>query len=228
MTLKFYLHDATTTDTGTLPASGATVSGDTPGAGVTIALTNKTMNGTIGTAQASIAKTTLANTADQAVPIGRWLSDPIAAQTIAGAQTLTIHCGGSQSNTSSSFTITLNVQLWRPSTGAVVGAIFDSNHATGALLPSPTGTVEADESQTVSSTAQTAQDGDVLVLELWRSHIAQGMATAYTNTIYYDGTTEGSATSNAAYLLFTNDVAMSTGGAAVAGYVHRRGPSYRR
>ena len=42
-------------------------------------------------------------------------------------------------------------------------------------------------------------DGDILVVELWAEN-TQGNSTSRTNTIYYDGTTEGSTTSNAAFL----------------------------
>lgn len=228
MATKFYLHDAASAVAGTLPATNAQVSADTPGTGTTIALANKTMNTTIGTLQKSIVKNTLANTNDQAVPIGRWLSDPIAAQTIA-SQTFTVHIGAAVSSTNSALTLTCNIELWRPGTGAVVSALYDVAHASGPFTPNPVVSLtEADETQSTSTTSQTSQDGDIIIIEIWRNHAVQSMATSYTNTLFYDGTTEASATTNAAYLNFANTVTMFTGGAAVDGYVHRRGPNYRR
>ena len=60
-----------------------------------------------------------------------------------------------------------------------------------------------------STTAVTLQDGDILVFEAWDS-CTQGMSTAYTDTYYYDGTTEDSTTTNAAYLLAPVDLALFT------------------
>jgi hypothetical protein len=51
----------------------------------------------------------------------------------------------------------------------------------------------------------TAQNGDILVYELW-ANATQTMSTAYTDTCYYDGAVEDSATDNAAYLLAPVDI----------------------
>jgi hypothetical protein len=44
---------------------------------------------------------------------------------------------------------------------------------------------------------------------------AQAAATSYNDTEYWDGTTEASATSNAAFIEFTNSVLMYSGGLKV-------------
>lgn len=206
MTLKFYCHNAATANTGIMPPLTSTRTGDIPASGTATSLVNKSMDGTIGAAQASLAKTTLAVTTAQQVPIGRWISSPIAAQSIA-VQTIDIHMAGNDSSTVSVFGCQWYVDLWRPSTGvAIAHLVFASN--LGASVSAFSSTTETAASSTQSSVAGTAQDGDVLYLEVWRNTKLQTMATAYTNTLFFDGTTEDSATTNAAYLLFANDVAM--------------------
>jgi hypothetical protein len=99
--------------------------------------------------------------------------------------------------------------VWRPGTGTVVGRIWDSlGGGNSTTEPAVAATEESADAALNGTTSVTAQDGDVLVCELWRDGTVQGMGTAYTNTVFYDGTTEGSASTNAAYLLFANDVAM--------------------
>lgn len=212
MALKFYLHNATTTDTGTLPGAGASVATTAP---VLIASgVNRSMDATIGTAQASVVLTTNAVTTAQQSLIVRFLSAPIAAQTLA-AQTVFCSTAFSESSLNSNLHLQMVLAVWRPGTGAVVGRLSDWNGAVGfnassTLEPSVAATETTDTApQNSTTSAVTAAADDVLVLELWRDTTAQTMATAYTNTVFYDGTVEGSATTNAAYLNFTNDVAMS-------------------
>src|SRR4051812_14949845 len=100
MVLKFYLHDATTTDTGTLPAAGVSVTTQAP---TQIADgTNRSMDDTIGALQASVALTTQAHTSPQPSLIARFCSAPIAAQTLA-AQALSFHWGISEDHTFSAY-----------------------------------------------------------------------------------------------------------------------------
>ena len=165
------------------------------------------MTGSIGTSQVSIAVTTLAQTTLQTNWFRRWCSDPIAAQTIAG-QSIGLHAALAESNTNSLFSVTFaSLFLWRPSTGARIATLTDPG--AGALAtPGLTETAESGTDTTNFVSGVTASDGDILVLEFY-GNAQQSMATSYTNTLFYDGTTEDSATSNAAYLLFTNDVALS-------------------
>lgn len=221
MVTKFYLHNATTTDFGTLPAAGVSASTVSASAGTTISLVNKSMDATIGTAQASLAKTTLATTTAQKVPIGRWLSAPLAAQTIA-AQLVNLGIAGSESSTNSAFGTKTEIVVWRPSTGARVGEVFlGGTFATGVFSATTEASTLTQSSGNSSSIV--LQDDDILIVEVWRNLAVQTMATAYTNTIFFDGTTEGSATTNAAYVLFANDVALSAAAAAA-----RKDPLYAR
>ena len=198
----WYFHDAATSNTGTLPNSehSTLTSGGTPPAGNT---TQRQMTGTIGAGQVSAAGTTAASTTAQAMLLRMFESPPLAAQVIA-AGTWQLHLGASESNTGSNFSPTVCVYAWRPSTGAVVGTFLD--HPANATEPGTSET--AVSATTLTGSAVTVANGDILVCELWRASIAQTAATARTNTAYYNGTTADSASSNAAYLRSPLDVAV--------------------
>lgn len=213
---KLYLHAATTTNTGTLPGS-TTQSATTPNVTATGASTNRVMDGTIGTSQTSIALTTLAQTTAQNNWFGRWMSPPLAAQTISGTGSAWGSGGAtSQSNTNSAFTGSFCVvYAWRPSNGSRVGMIVD--HTTSSFGGMAIGMFNA-AAETWTSTGATQAvtssvtilDGDVLVAEVWSiNNQAQSKATAYTNTVFYDGTTEGSSTTSATYMIVNDNAALT-------------------
>lgn len=210
MTQKFYLHNATSGVSGTLPT--ATQSGTTANVTATGFSTPRAMDGTIGTSQTSASLTTLASTSQQFNAYRIFCSSPLAAQTVTASGLWTLQLGLSQSNTSSAYAVGAYLYFWRPSTGAVVVKI---STVLGAWTSSP-GTTETNESGNPNvSWVQTAacSAGDILVCELW-SQQTQSMATAYTNTAFYDGTTEGSATSNAAYINAPVDIPLQGGGSS--------------
>ncbi len=73
-------------------------------------------------------------------------------------------------------------------------------------------------STTGSISGVAVNNGDILVVELWAQN-TQNNATARTNTIFYDGTTEASTSSNAAFLQAPAAITFNSGaGAGVAGY----------
>jgi len=200
MTQKFYLHTATSGATGTLPGASSQ-SGTTPSVTSSGATTNRTMDGTIGSSQVSQALTTLAQTGAQQNWMTRHISNPLAAQTIA-AGTWTLSAALSQSNTASAVKLELGaIYIWRPGTGTKVGNIFTP----AAGSSGPASTAEAAVSATGSGASITIQNGDLLVVEVWTSN-TQTMATAYTNTFFYDGTTEASSSSCASYLNAPADI----------------------
>lgn len=202
-TTKFYLHDAASPDTGTLPGA-TTMSATTPNVTATGAGTNRDMDVAIGAAQTSAALTTLGQTALQKNWFGRFLSKPLAAQTLPTG-IWTVQGGASESAVASNLLLWgAVIKVWRPSTGAVVATLLD-NPTLGATEP---GTTETNISQaTASITGVAINDGDILVVELWGQN-TQGNTTARTNTIFYDGTTEASITSNAAFLLAPGAITM--------------------
>lgn len=198
---KFYLHDAATADAGTLPGA-TTVSLTSPTQTATEASTNRSMDAAIGPGQTSQAVSTTATKSTQGSWYRRFLSAPIAAQTFANNASYTYQVGYSQSNTNSAINSgNLCLAVWRPSTGAVVGRIYDSVNSTAG--GNTTNTTQQVGGLGFSGAAVTSQDGDILVLEVWTAN-AQSMATSYTNTVFYDGTTESSTTNEAAFIEFTS------------------------
>lgn len=207
MPTKFYFHDATTTVGGTLPGTALTGTPDVTASG---AGTNRSMDATIGSSQVSATLNTLARTTLQSNWFRRFISPPIAAQTIAN-QVITVRFAASEANANSDMHEGIVGQLhqWRPSTGANINSIsFGPGNEPGTTQTAITAT-------RVGSIAFTMLDGDVLVWEIWSSQ-NQAMGTSYANTVFYDGTTEGSTTSNAAHIEFTNDVALFGGAAATS------------
>ena len=210
MPTKFYFHNATNNLAGTLPAGEQATA--TPSFTSTGAATNRLMDLGIGTAQASITGTTSAVSTLQNGLLGMWISPAVAAGTIGGG-TINFSIAGDESNAASNFwQNSLNIYVWRPSTGAKVGTIRDS---TGSSL----GGAEVGTGETVvyisgiTSSAVTTQLGDVIVVEIW-SAFTQSMATSYTINTYFDGTTENitpgaGVTNHAGYILFAETLALA-------------------
>ncbi|MGQ0579354.1 MAG: DUF6701 domain-containing protein [Betaproteobacteria bacterium] len=190
----FYFHDAATPNFGTLPG-GTTLSGTTPDVTAAGAGTNRDMNQTIGATQVSQAISTAAITTTQQNWFRRFLSRPLAAQTLPTG-VWQIQGGASESATGSNMLVWgAVIKVWRPSTGTVVATLLD-DPVLGTVEP---GTTETNVSKlTASINGVAVNDGDILVAELWAQNCCS--ATVSTNTIFYDGTTEGSTTSNAAFL----------------------------
>ncbi|HYE89198.1 MAG TPA: DUF6701 domain-containing protein [Vicinamibacterales bacterium] len=192
---KFYFHDAASPNLGTLPGAG-TMSATTPNVTAAGAGTNRDMDEVIGSAQTSVSINTLPVTTLQRNWFRRFVSRPLAAQTLpTGAWT--IQGAASESAGASDMHVWgAVIKVWRPSTGTTVATLLD-NPQLGATEP---GTSQTNISTATGSIAGVAvNDGDVLVIELWSENV-QSSANARVNTIFYDGTTEGSITSNAAFL----------------------------
>lgn len=222
-TTKFYLHRTANAQSGTFPANTVENSANyaplvTPGTSngnaTTPLLNNLVMDANIGvSAQTSLVYTTKAATTAQQQPFLRFVSVPLSAQTIAG-QTITAQIGFACSNTASVFWWQWVLYAWRPSTGQMVGMIADAS-TSEAQGPATTSETNSSYLKTNSGGPNpvgscSVNAGDVLVFEIWRSSQAQSMGTSYTNTVYYDGTTEGSASNNAAFIQFTNSVGLAS------------------
>jgi hypothetical protein len=139
---------------------------------------------TKGTAQNSKTINSLAQSTHQDIYVARFTSDPLDGQDIL-ANTWTLGLATSEANlAANSFTV-LSVYVFRPSTQAVVGFIYDSDTPLGVEW----GTTENGQVPTVAGSLVTAQKGDVLILEVW-AHSVQGMSTAFVQTLFFDGTTD--------------------------------------
>jgi hypothetical protein len=133
------------------------------------------------------------------------------------AQSWTIALAGVLSNANANSCFEVSLYVYRSGTG-VVGSIIDAHQGVNfsalyTILPTAEGgRVEAIAGSGVSGVAS----GDVLVLEVWH-HILQGMASAYTSTFDFNGTTDpvhNTAVSSAASYIETPQNLETGGGAA--------------
>lgn len=205
MTLKFYLHAAPSPITG-LSTTTRNTQITTPDV---VATTNfLLMDEKIGSLQTSTVGTTLADAVtSQSMLIQRFTSPPLKPFTPTLAWNAWLRVGNAESNLNCNFRLSAVLSIVRPSTDATVGVMWHSGFFTGAE-PLAAGAEEDSTEQNANGPGYTSTTawGDVLLLEVWRQAATQAMATAYTNTVFYDGTTEGSATTNAAYIRFDNDI----------------------
>jgi len=198
MATKFYLRNITAAKTPTTgeksTALASTQADNASGTEETLSL----LPG-VGSSQTSIAQTTDASSGAERGYHARFTSEPLLAGTY-GSGTWTIAIAAEESNAASNAFLAASIYFWRPSSSTVVGFIYDATTQIGTEWNNS----ETGEVNNVTGANVTISDGDVLVFELWRNQ-TQSMATAYTNTIYYDGTTDptdGTGTSNAAsYIL---------------------------
>lgn len=157
------------------------------------ALELRTLSTTAGTTQRRATFLSLASTtANQTVLLGMFASNPLnGAQTVGGG-TMILNAADGESNLNLNFWVNaLNVYVWRPSTGTVVGYVRDAtNVSLGGTEPTVASTTNAYVTNitNITSTAVAAQDGDVVVAEVW-GRFTNGMATSYNGYFYYDGST---------------------------------------
>lgn len=208
---KFYLLDATTPNSGTMPGSGdafkgeGTSSSNDNNGDATGARTARDATDVAGTSNPDIESviTSNADTLTQRWGHRRFVSRPIAARTFApGDGNWTFSYARSEANLNHNQSIRCNVYLWRPSTGAAVGT-FNVSNSSQAIMGGSEPTVAATEqAESVTGTwalSTAGADGDVLVFEI-ATVFLQAMATAYTDNFAYNGTTEASTTTCASFV----------------------------
>lgn len=188
------------------------------------------MNTTIGVSQASLAGTTLATTSGQTGFLGFFCSPALSGAQTIGTGAFSLNVADSESNLNANFVVAqANVYVWRPGTGAKVGTIADSNLAGfGALEATSASSEQVSHSASVPGSGVSASDGDVIICELWSPTVVQGMATAYTATVFYDGTTENTTenavvSNHASYIQFAENLTFQ--GPAVTGTASSTLPS---
>lgn len=202
MTTKLYFHNATNAQIGTFPTTEQSVT--TANWTATGATTLKTMDLNLGTTQSLMSGTTLAQTTAQSGFLGFFVSPPLAFNQIVGGGTMILGVAELESNLNANFWVnTLNMYVWRPSTGTKVGTVRDSTGTSlGGLEPTAANTEQTTYITGITSSAVSALVNDVIICEVWAYQATQASGKAYTATFYYDGTTaitaENTATSSAA------------------------------
>lgn len=203
---KFYLHDVTTTNTGTLPSAQVgtvTVLSTATGANI-----NRVLNGTIGVLQAS-SPASLADSSTAAFA-RRFVSSPLGAQMFYGASNWSalVSAAMSQSDAAATGTLYTYITIWRPSTGLEIKGTSGNPFFLRLAFITTAGATEKAGSGSIATNllfggeSLTTQVGDILVLETYLYSNTGGVSA---NTqFFYDGTTEASAVSNAAFIEFDN------------------------
>jgi hypothetical protein len=192
MATRMYFHAANSTVSGTLPSTEqSTLTATKNGDAQTV---NRLMDTTIGTSQTSIMIVSNASTSAQNFYFTKFVSLPLN-QTNITAQTWTYNFAAKEELTTNQFPVSgssdelyINIYVWRPSTGAKVGTIFDNATAAGVVNEPPANTEEAFQTPVTGTAVASAAVGDVIIAEIW-FQCTQGSATAGDNFFYFDGTT---------------------------------------
>lgn len=215
MATKLYFHDATNDLSGTFPSGEQ--SSSVPDATASGATTLRKMDTNIGAGQATSSLSSAAQTSAQNGFQRFFCSKPLNGDQTIGSSNFTINMAGGESNGQANFNrLGINIYIWRPSTGALVGTIFDSLDFS-ATEPGSENVVT--HKSLSPSASVNALDGDVIIVEIFSATSGQGMSTSYTISIFYDGTTEntteGASVSNhASFIEFAENISFQGGPAA--------------
>lgn len=182
MATRLYLRDASpTNDPGeTTQSSVLPVHTDNSDFSIPV----KSLSLTAGVAETSVSGSSIATENPQDNFFTSFSSPALSAQTIT-AQTWTIAVGTAEGNNAANSFTALSVYVFREGSG-VVGYIYDSDTALGNEWPGASDGRVA----TFSGSQVIALADDYLVLEFWRHTAGQAMATAYTQELWYEGTTD--------------------------------------
>lgn len=123
--------------------------------------------------------TSLAQTTQQSTFVGHGYM-ALGAGTF-GAGTWTFALSGSENNVSANSYFGVSIYVWRPSTSAVVGFIYDNNVQLGAEWATTT----ASRTFSVTGANVTATSGDYLIVEFWHTS-AQGATMGYAQATSFD------------------------------------------
>jgi hypothetical protein len=226
MPTRLYFRNEAHTLSGTLPSTEQSTATATWTA--TGATTLKQLSPDKGSAQVSHAGTSAASTATQSGLMGRFVSKPLSGAQTVGGGTMILNVAENEGNLASNFWISaLHVFVWRPSTNALVGTVRDSGGTSlGGTEPTSASSVQVTHITGITSSAVSAQTGDVIVVEVW-ARFTQSMGTAYASSFHFGGTTENTTenavvSNHAAFielaenLVLTKDVALAGGLSASA------------
>lgn len=191
MATKWYLRNTTTAP---FPTSGEKSTVE-PVAASTFGLTptDRDLQPAKGTTATSATATTNASVAAQNGCLGRWSSFGLVAGTY-GSGTWSLAVQTSESSISANtFSATASIYFWRPSTSAVVGFVNDADTVVGVEFGNNVAATRYGQVLSITGSNVTIAHGDILVIELW-TKFTQAAATAFTLTVYYDGTTDVTST----------------------------------
>lgn len=165
---------------------------------------NRAMDTTISaSSQTSLTNTATADTNAHNYYIARWVS-PVIYQTSISANTWNYKFAASESNAQANFprngagALHICAYVWKPSDGTKYGNIIDGNSNADFEESSTSQTLIEGTFSGAAVSSLTSGDA-CIVFEAW-AIVTQGMAVGYTQTYFYDGTTESSTSNNAAHI----------------------------
>lgn len=207
MATRFYFHNAIDSTDGLPIEEQSTLSLNRS---VDSGSTNRQMNSTVGTSEATLQLTSIASTSQQNYYVTRFVSPALGVTSIA-ANTWTYTFTASTNSLQANFPVSgtnqpvyVNCYVWRPSTSTKIGTIQDGN----TLSTVDEGNAFQQHYHIVNfmgSAVSSMQATDVLCFEVW-FRITQSSATGYTDNFRFDGTTvysDNEISSNAASYLET-------------------------
>lgn len=223
MATKLYFHNAANAKSGTFPTSRQSTRSVTNLRSATGALTLRTMDATIGAAMASLMVTTAGTTAFRSDFMGYFCSLPLSGAQTVGGGNFTLNAADAENHLAANFWVNSpTVYVWRPSTGAVVGYLIDSASSAGGSEPDASLTPEVTHIAGIASSAVSAQDGDVIIVEVYSYH-NQDSTISRTGTFYFDGTTENTTenavvSNHASYIEFAETLVFRQTSAAMVAW----------
>lgn len=217
MPTRLFFHDAPNSQSGSFPSTELSATDNTVGAVSPVGSnTLRTMNNVIGVAQTSLVASAASTISAQSIFFARFCSLPLQGNQTVGGGTMTLNTADREANANANFWINaLNVFVWRPSTGTLVGIVRDAaNVSLGGLESSATANTVT-HIPGITSSAVSAQNGDVIICEVW-SRFTQATAAVRAVTFFYDGTTVNTTenaivTSHASFIEFTENISFKTG-----------------
>ena len=132
----------------------------------------------------TITGTSDGNATQQSGLMGTWVSLPLAAQSIA-AQTWTFGGFFGESSTNYNAQAVISILIYRPSTASIVATIYDAS----TLLGTEFAVTPAGVTFTVSGSAVSTNDGDLVICQVWWAGTVGMSGTNFTCTLVFDGTT---------------------------------------
>jgi hypothetical protein len=202
---RLYFHAATNSTSGLPTAEQSSVTADQNLEDSQT--TNRQMNTTIGTAQASIADTGNTTSSGMDIYVTRFVSPALNMSSIS-ANTWTYSFAAKSSAGQGNFPVSGSSQpvrvccyIWRPSTSTKIGTILDGN--TASTVDEASSGVERGSTTTFSGLAVSGmQAGDVIIFEVW--FLGTTTDSTITFTFYYDGatvtTTDGTVSNHASFI----------------------------
>jgi len=117
-------------------------------------------------------------------------SPPLASDQTVGGGNATLNVADSHDASSQNHWIDgINLYVWRPSTGALVGTLKDAGNL-GGSEPTANDSIQVTHITGITTSAVNGLAGDVIICEIWADTFVEANRSNANHRFYYDGTTE--------------------------------------